>query len=78
ATLDPNTSDTEQVFIDTEIIITKHWEALRVRHNEMPKNIIRGVIIAALYQLGKNNSITARIIYLTGINFFPYLKLGSE
>lgn len=76
--LDPNISDTEPVLIDTEKIIVQYWEALRVRYNEMPCNIIRGVILNALYNIGLSNSKIARIVYLTATNYYPYAKLNSE
>lgn len=44
----------------------------------MPRNIIRGVILNALYNVGMADPLAARIIYLTGLNFYPYTKLSSE
>lgn len=76
--LDPNISDTEPVLIDTEKIIVKYWEALRVRYNEMPCNIIRGVILNALYNIGLTDTKVARIVYLTATNYYPYAKLNAE
>lgn len=76
--LDPNISDTELVMIETETIITSHWKALRGKYSEMPRNIIRGVIINSLNSVGAANPVAARIIYLTALNFFPYAKLNSE
>jgi hypothetical protein len=48
ASLDPNISDTEPVMIEAESIVTKYWKALRAKYSEMPRNIIRGVILNAL------------------------------
>ncbi|MES2138115.1 MAG: GTPase-associated system all-helical protein GASH [Bacteroidota bacterium] len=76
--LDPNISDTEPVMIATETIITNHWKALRGKYPEMPRNIIRGVIINSLNNVGAADPLAARIIYLTALNFFPYAKLNSE
>lgn len=76
--LDPDISDTEQVMIDTEEIISVHWKALRGKYPEMPRNLIRGVILNALYSVGKSDSYAARIIYLTGSNFFTYARLMNE
>lgn len=44
----------------------------------MPRNIHRGVILNALMQLGSEDPVAARIIYLTSTNFYPYAKLGKE
>jgi len=76
--LDPNISDSEPVMIETEAIITDYWKALRGKYTEMPRNIIRGVILNSLYIVGNADPIAARIIYLTALNFYPYAKLNSE
>lgn len=76
--LNPNISDTEPVMIETETIVTTHWKALRGKYPEMPRNILRGVILNALYNVGKGNAIAARIINMTALNFYPYAKLNKE
>jgi len=76
--LDPNISDNEPVMIETEKIITDHWKALRGKYTEMPRNIIRGVILNALNSVGIADPYSARVIYLTALNFYPYAKLNSE
>ncbi len=76
--LDPNISDKEPVLIEVEEIVTKYWTALRGKYPDMPRNIHRGVILNALMQLGSEDPVAARIIYLTSSNFFPYAKLGKE
>lgn len=76
--LDPNISDNEPVMIETETIITTYWKALRGKYNEMPRPIIRGVILNALNTVGIADPVAARIIYLTALNFYPYAKLNKE
>jgi hypothetical protein len=76
--LDPNISDNEPVMIETETIITTYWKALRGKYNEMPRNIIRGVILNALNNVGTTDPLAARIIYLTALNYYPYAKLNKE
>lgn len=76
--LDPNITDNDPVLLETEIIITRYWEALRIRFNEMPRPIIRGVILNALNNVGILDPLAARIIYLTANNFYPYAKLNNE
>lgn len=76
--LDPNISDREPVMIETETIITNYWKALRGKYSEMPRNIIRGVILNALNIVGTADPLAARLIYLTATNFFPYSKLNKE
>jgi len=76
--LDPNISDSEPILSDVENIVTKYWKALRGKYPDMPRNIHRGVILNALYKLGNEDPILARIIYLTSSNYYPYAKLGKE
>ena len=76
--LDPNISDAEPVMLEVESKITFHWKALRGKYSEMPRNIIRGVILNALNIVGIEDPLAARIIYLTALNFYPYAKLNTE
>lgn len=76
--LDPNISDKEPILNDVEEIVTKYWTALRGKYPDMPRNIHRGVIMNALMQLGNEDPVAARIIYLTSSNFYPFAKLGKE
>lgn len=76
--LDPNISEKEPVLIEVEEIVTKYWKALRGKYPDMPRSIHRGVILNALMELGSEDPVAARIIYLTSTNFYPYAKLGKE
>lgn len=76
--LDPNISDKEPVLKEVEDVVTEYWKTLRIKHKEMPRQILRGVILNALYELGKSDVKIARIIYLTGSNYYPYAKLGRD
>jgi len=76
--LDPNISEEEPVLKEVEAIVTEYWKTLRIKHKEMPCQILRGVILNALYELGNSDVKIARIIYLTGSNYFPYAKLGRD
>jgi len=76
--IDPNISDTEPALIATEEIAIKHWETLRSKYPDMPRNILRGIILNAVNNVGNNDPIAARIIYLSATNFYPYAKLNQE
>lgn len=76
--LDPNILDTEPILTETEIVLTEHWKALRSRFPEVPVPVLRSVILHALYNAGIGDATIARIIYLTGSNFYPYAKLSRE
>ena len=75
--IDPNISDTEPALLETEKIVSVHWETLRSKYPEMPRNILRGVILNAINNVGSKDPISARIIYLTALNLYPFVKLNN-
>lgn len=76
--IDPNISDTEPALLETEKILIIHWETLRSKYPEMPRNILRGVILNAINNVGIDDPIAARIIYLTALNLYPHVQLNKE
>ncbi len=76
--IDPTISVDEPALLETETIVTKYWETLRSKYPEMPRNILRGVILNAINNVGISDPIAARIIYLTALNLYPYVKLNKE
>ena len=76
--IDPNISDIEPALLETENIVIVHWETLRSKYPEMPRNILRGVILNAINNVGIDDPIAARIIYLTALNLYPYVQLNKE
>ncbi len=76
--IDPNINENEPTLKEVEDLLIIYWKTLRSKYKEIPRNILRGVILNALYNEGINNSINARIIYLTATNYFPFAKLGNE
>jgi hypothetical protein len=76
--LDPNIDPSEPVLAEVEEIVVNRWEALRSKFKERPVPLLRAVILIALYELGKTDDTTARLIYLSASNFYPYANLGRE
>lgn len=76
--LDPDIGPKEPVLQQVEAIIAVHWKALRAKFSETPVQIIRAVIINALYNIGIADARIARIVYLTAINLYPFIKLKRE
>lgn len=76
--LDPNINEEEPTLKEVEDILILYWKTLRSKYKDMPRNILRGVILNALYNEGITNTVNARIIYLTATNYFPFAKLGNE
>ena len=72
--IDPNISDTKSVLIDTETVVTTYWRTLRVKFAEMPRNLLRGVILNALNKVGKADPLAARYIWRD--NRMPLLLAG--
>ncbi|MHB9143598.1 MAG: GTPase-associated system all-helical protein GASH, partial [Paludibacter sp.] len=76
--IDPNISDSEPALLETEKIVRSHWETLRSKYPEMPRNILRGVIINAINNVSFNDVVAARIVYLTALDLYPFVKLNKE
>jgi len=76
--IDPNISDSEPALIETEKIVRSYWETLRSKYPEMPRNILRGVIINAINNVCLNDAVAARIVYLTALDLYPFVKLNKE
>lgn len=76
--IDPNINEDEPTLKEVEDVLIQYWKTLRSKYKDMPRNILRGVILNALYNEGTNNPVNARIIYFTAINYFPFAKLGNE
>ena len=76
--LDPRINENEPVLEEVEVIVSTYWKALRAKFTERPIPILRAVILHALFNIGTNDAKLARIIYLTGSNFYPFAKLSRE
>ena len=63
--LDDDLPETEPVFAEVEAAVTAHWKALRGKFPETPRQLLRGVILAALDKV-KEDDIAASIVWLIG------------
>jgi hypothetical protein len=76
--LDPEAPADNNALANTEEIVAGRWKALRSKFPDTPVQLLRAVILHALYNVGVSDPLKARIIYMTSANFFPYAKLGRE
>lgn len=76
--LDSDINPEEQALDEVEEIVVIRWEALRSKFKDRPVPLLRALILTALYDLGINDSKIARLIYLSGSNFYQYANLGRE
>lgn len=76
--LDPNIPPDEQVLMEVENAIKQHWNTLRNKFKDVPRQIYRAVIFEALRVASEKNETVASIVWLIGSNFLLYADLGRE
>jgi hypothetical protein len=69
---------TDPALDHVEGLIKQHWRQIRVKFPEQPVMIIRGVILAALDELGRKDVAAARIIYLSAVDSISFFQQGKE
>ena len=76
--LDSNISPDEPVLMEVENAIKQHWNTLRNKFKDVPRQIYRAVIFEALRVASEQNETVASIVWLTGSNFLLHADLGRE
>lgn len=76
--LDPNAHPDDRVLEQVEGILKKHWKTFRNKFPDTPRQMLRPIILQALYSIGKKNPLIASIIWLTGTSFLPFVITGRE
>jgi hypothetical protein len=77
-TLDPNTPPDDPVLEQVEAALKKHWKTFRNKFPDTPRQMLRPVILQALYSMGSKNPLIASIIWLTGTSSLPFVITGRE
>jgi len=77
-TLSNNINETEPVLIEVEKAVTENWKMLRSQFPMMPINLYKGIILQSLEHLVNEHTDIATIIWLTGKNLFPHIKLKKK
>jgi hypothetical protein len=76
--LDANIPLTNSLLVETNEILKTYWKGLEGKYPEPPRNILRGVMLSALYQLGKKWLSPCRIIYYTISGLSQFIQFGRE
>jgi hypothetical protein len=76
--LDANIPLTNSLLVETNEILKTYWKGLEGKYPEPPRNILRGVMLSALYQLGKKLLFPCRIIYYTISGLSQFIQFGRE
>ncbi|TRZ47804.1 hypothetical protein D4S03_11065 [bacterium] len=78
--LDPTISDDDSIIGEVETLIIKQWPTFRnsvAKTKDKPSTYIQAVILDALNELSKDESVAA-IIWLTGCNIVNHYKLAGR
>lgn len=76
--LDANIPLTNKLLLETNAIVKNHWKGLEGKYPEPPRGILRGVMLSALYQVGKEFLRPCRIIYYTVSSLSQFIQFGRE
>jgi len=78
AALDTDIPVSNSRLVATYDIVKKHWTSVEGKYSEAPRSILRGVMLSALYQLGKGDYELCRIVYYTASGYAQFVQFGSE
>lgn len=76
--LDPEAPPQEATFEKVEEALKKHWQTVKAKFPDIPRQLLRGILFEALRIRGQKDAPTAAIIWLTGASYLPYSRLGRE
>jgi hypothetical protein len=76
--LDPESPPNEPIFEKAETALKKHWQTVKAKFPDIPRQLLRAVLLEALRLRGEKDETTATIIWLTGASYLPYSQLGRE
>ncbi len=76
--LDGDASEDEAPFTEVEAAIKENWKTLRNKHKEMPRQIFRAVIWAALGKAAESDVSAAATVWFVGANYLQYARLEER
>lgn len=76
--LDAEVPSTEAELQRVESALKKHWKTIKAKSPDVPRQLLRSVLLESLHRRGQRDAKTAAIIWLTGCSFFPRRKQGRE
>jgi hypothetical protein len=78
AALDSNLPLSNPQLLRTHELLKGHWKGLEGKYPTPPRHLLRGVMLSALYQLGKKWLVPCRIIYYTVSGLGQFIQFGRE
>lgn len=76
--LDAHIPLTNPLLLAAQEVVKKHWKGLEGKYPQPPVTILRGVILSALYQLGRKYMLPCRVIYYTASGLGQFIQFGRE
>jgi hypothetical protein len=76
--LDAHIPLTNPLLLATQEVVKKHWKGLEGKYPQPPVNILRGVMLSALYQLGRQYVNPCRVIFYTASGLSQFIQFGRE
>jgi len=61
-----------------ENALKKHWKTIKAKFPDVPRQLLRGILLESLRRRGEKDSKTAAIIWLTGSSYFRHTKPGRD
>src|SRR5258706_11555389 len=74
--LDPEAPPTEPALEKAETALKKHWPTIKAKFPDIPRQVLRGILLETLRLRAEKDPKTAAIIWLTGSSYIPYSHLG--
>lgn len=58
--------------------LKKHWKTVKAKFPDVPRQLLRGVLLETLRRRAQKDVKTAAIIWLTGSSYFQHIKMGRD
>jgi hypothetical protein len=76
--LDAEVPSTEPEFERVEGALKKHWKTIKAKFNDVPRQLLRGILLESLRRRAEMDVKTAAIVWLTGSSYFPHTKPARD
>jgi hypothetical protein len=78
AALDPNVDPDDPQLELAQMAIVAHWQTFRNAFTEPPRQLLRGVLVAALDRASEQDHRVNGVVWLTAVSRRPLIDLGRE
>lgn len=58
--------------------LKKHWKTVKAKFPDVPRQLLRGVLLESLRRRAEKDVKTAAVIWLTGSSYFQHIKPGRD